>query len=469
MQSMNKTDALLANIRNGAQMTMTEKLQLIVSLSIPSILAQITSVLMFFIDAAMVGHLGAEASASIGLMESTTWLMGSITNAAAMGFSVQVAHYIGGNDFVKARAVFRHGIVGTAIVSCSISIIALIIFPYLPYWLGGGADIARNASLYFLIFALTVPAFQFSSLCGNMLKCAGNMRVPSIVSVLVCVLDVLFNAFFIYFMHWGVMGAALGTSLAIISGATIQGYYALMRSKILALGQDTGGWNLVGNYIRHALKIGTPMAMQSVFMNGAQIVSTMIVAPLGNVAIAANTFAITAESLCYMPGYGIGDAATTLVGQSRGAGRRDMCRSFARITVTLGMVVMAVMGLIMYVFAPELMALLTPLDEIRQLGITCLRIEAWAEPMFAASIVTYCVCVGAGDTLRPMLLNLLSMWCVRLSLAALLAPQYGLRGVWVAMAIELTFRGTMFLIRLLRGRWMDHGTVLATTKNNKKQ
>ena len=105
-----------------------------------------------------------------------------------------------------------------------------------------------------------------------------------------------------------------------------------------------------------------------------------------------------------------------------------MCRSFARITVTLGMVVMAVMGLIMYMFAPELMALLTPLDEIRQLGITCLRIEAWAEPMFAASIVTYCVCVGAGDTLRPMLLNLLSMWCVRLSLAALLAPQYGLGG-----------------------------------------
>ena len=136
------------------------------------------------------------------------------------------------------------------------------------------------------------------------------------------------------------------------------------------------------------------MAMQSVFMNGAQIVSTMIVAPLGNVAIAANTFAITAESLCYMPGYGIGDAATTLLGQSRGAGRRDMCRSFARITVTLGMVVMAVMGLIMYVFAPELMALLTPLDEIRQLGITCLRIEAWAEPMFAASIVPI-VCVWA--------------------------------------------------------------------------
>ena len=92
---MNKSDALLADIRNGHPLPMREKLSLIWSLSIPSILAQVTSVMMFFIDAAMVGHLGAAASASIGLMESTTWLMGSITNAASMGFSVQVAHYIG--------------------------------------------------------------------------------------------------------------------------------------------------------------------------------------------------------------------------------------------------------------------------------------------------------------------------------------------------------------------------------------
>ena len=274
-----------------------------------------------------------------------------------------------------------------------------------------------------------------------------------------CALDVVFNFFFIFVMGWGVPGAALGTSLAIICGAAVQGYYAIFRSSILNLRQDGGLFKWMGQYVRSALKIGSPMAMQSVFMNGAQIVSTMIVAPLGNIAIAANTFAITAESLCYMPGYGIGDAATTLVGQSRGAGRDDVCRSFAYITTALGMAVMAVMGLVMYVFAPEMMSLLTPVTEIQQLGIMSLRIEAYAEPMFAASIVVYCVCVGAGDTLRPMLINLVSMWCVRLSLAAVLAPRYGLKGVWVAMAIELTFRGTMFLIRLVRGRWMRGSAV----------
>lgn len=95
-----KTEYLMESIRSGRAMVRSEKLNLIVGLSIPSMLAQISTVMMFFIDASMVGHLGAEASASIGLIESTTWLVGSLLSAAATGFSVQVAHFIGANDFV---------------------------------------------------------------------------------------------------------------------------------------------------------------------------------------------------------------------------------------------------------------------------------------------------------------------------------------------------------------------------------
>lgn len=93
-----KTDYLMESIRLGREMDRREKLNLIVGLSIPSMLAQISTVMMFFIDASMVGHLGAEASASIGLIESTTWLIGSLLSAAATGFSVQVAHFIGANE-----------------------------------------------------------------------------------------------------------------------------------------------------------------------------------------------------------------------------------------------------------------------------------------------------------------------------------------------------------------------------------
>lgn len=196
------------------------------------------------------------------------------------------------------------------------------------------------------------------------------------------------------------------------------------------------------------------MAAQSVLMSGAQIVSTMIVAPLGTIAIAANTLGITAESLCYMPGYGVGEAATTLIGQSLGAGRKDICRNFARMSLYSGMVVMAVMGAIMFVLAYDMMGVMTPVEEIRVLGARCLRIEAFAEPMFAASIVAVSVCVGAGDTLKPAVISLCSMWFVRLSLAYALSVNYGLVGVWIAMAIELTIRGLLLSARLFRGKWM---------------
>ena len=228
------------------------------------------------------------------------------------------------------------------------------------------------------------------------------------------------------------------------------------RSDKLKLTGEQGSFLLETAILKKALRIGLPMGIEHIVICGAQIMTTVIVAPLGVFAIAANSFAITAESLCYMPGYGIADAATTLVGQSIGAGRRKLVRSFARITIFMGMTVMGLMGILMYLFAPQIIGLMTPVREIRELGVMALRIEAFAEPMFAASIVAYGVFVGAADTLVPCLMNFFSIWAVRLSLAALLAPSLGLKGVWIAMCIELCFRGLIFLVRLKQERWMRH-------------
>lgn len=455
MFGMDKENVLLSRIRQGKPMTRAEKLRLIVEMSVPSMLAQLSAVLMFFIDASMVGQLGARQSAAVGLVETSTWLFGGLTSAASMGFSVQVAHCIGANDFERARRVLRQGLVCALLFSSMLSLCAVAIHARLPFWLGGGSDIAHDASMYFLVFALAGPFFQMENFAGSMLKCSGNMRVPSVLNVGMCVLDVAFNYIFIYKVGLGVVGAALGTFLAIVATALLMLYFLLFRSPQLSLIGHRGSfrptWDCVGN----ALRIGLPMGLQQTLMGGAQIVSTVIVAPLGNMAIAANTFAINVESICYMPGYGISEAATTLVGQSIGAGKRLLTRSFARIAVALGMAVMAAMAVLMYVFAPELIGVMTPVGEIRQLGVAALRIEAFAEPMFAASIVCYGVFVGAGDTLRPALMNLFSMWAVRLTLAAWLATDYGLAGVWTAMAIELTFRGAIFLVRMFKGRWAE--------------
>jgi Na+-driven multidrug efflux pump len=172
--------------------------------------------------------------------------------------------------------------------------------------------------MYFMIFMMAIPAFQMSSLSANMLKCSGNMRIPSMVSILVCLLDVVFNYIFIYLLDLGVCGAAIGTAIAISIGAIISSWFAMVRSSMLSLVGRGEHFRYVSTYLRNAMGISAPMAFQGILMGIAQVVSTMIVAPLGNIAIAANTFAITVESLCYMPGYGIGEAATTLVGQSIG-------------------------------------------------------------------------------------------------------------------------------------------------------
>ena len=284
-----------------------------------------------------------------------------------------------------------------------------------------------------------------------------------------CVLDVIFNFFLIFpSREWtvagfsftmpgaglGVGGAALGTvaAEAVVAGVLL--WYLLTRSEELKLSKEQGSFRPKIATLKKAFRIGFPMGLEHVVICGAQIMTTVIVAPLGVFAIAANSFAITAESLCYMPGYGIADAATTLVGQSIGGRRLKLTRSFAHITVLMGMGVMGVMGVLMYLFAPQIIGLMTPVEEIRELGVMALRIEAFAEPMFAASIVAYGVFVGAADTLVPCLMNFFSIWAVRLSLAALLAPSLGLKGVWIAMCVELCFRGVIFLIRLKRARWM---------------
>ncbi len=449
-----KSGDLLAYIREGRELTGGERLRLIVGLSIPSILAQAAATVMFFIDASMVGHLGARASAAIGLVETTGWLMGGLASAANMGFSVQVAHAIGANDMERARRILRVSLVCCLLWALALSGTALAISPFLPHWLGGSPEVCADASLYFAIIGVGGLFFQMEGLAGSMLKCSGNMKIPSMLNILMCAMDVVLNYIFIYLLGMGVAGAAIGTCLAAMITAGLMMWFLLVRSPLLRLKAATavpssGSFDIV----RTAFLIGGPMGLQHVLMGGAQVVSTLIVAPLGTAAIAAHSLAITVESLCYMPGYGIAEAATTLVGQSFGAGKRLLTARFAHLSVGMGMAVMTLMGLLMWVFAPELMTIMTPVGDIIAMGSECLRIEAFAEPMFAAAIVCNGVFVGAGDTLRPAGMSLASMWGVRLTLAALLAQSHGLQGVWTAMAIELTFRGLLFLMRLARGRW----------------
>ncbi|MCR4902307.1 MAG: MATE family efflux transporter [Butyrivibrio sp.] len=449
-----------AVMRSNNEIDFKQKVSLVWLLSVPTMLAQISLIAMQYIDAAMVGSLGANASASIGLMSSTTWLFGGVCSAASYGFSVQIAHAVGAGDRNTSKRVFRQGFISVLVFALVMMLIGIGISGYLPIWLRADESIRSSATAYFRIYAMFVPVRQILLYCGASLQASGNTKVPGILDILMCALDVIFNAFFIFGagtvviagvalpgLGLGVKGAALGTGASEIVTAVFMIYFACIKQEHISVKKD-GLYRYSEDTAGKALKISLPMAMEQIALCGAQIITTGIVAPLGTVAVAAHSFAITVEGLCYEPGYGLQAAATTLVGQALGAGKKDLVKSFGWITTFFGIIIMTVTGFLMYFICPYIFGFLTPDMAVRELGISVLRIELLAEPLFAASIVATGALRGVGDTFIPSIMNLVSMWGVRIVLSLILTPMFGLAGVWIAMCVELIFRGIIFLIRL---------------------
>ena len=459
--SSNK-DILLGKLQSGSSMSGREQFKLTLLLAFPTIIGQLSMCLMSYIDAAMIGRLGSAEAAAIGLVSTSTWILGSFCYANSSGFSVQIAHHCGARDFRGAAILFRKGLLSVLLISLLLALLGLSISSSLPLWLGGSAEIIEDASAYFRIYSAFLPAMQISVFCQSSLVASGNTKVPSIMSICMCVLDVIFNYLFIFVLDMGVAGAAIGTGLSILcAGLFLIFYIVFVSSELSPLNlkkeQVQASEVSIDNreIYANALNISWPLWLQNLVSRGAYIAATVIVAPLGTIAIAANSFAIIAEGFCYLPGYGMEEAATALVGQSLGAKRKDMARSFAKITIASGSAMMTILAVFMWVFAYEIMGMMSHDPAVVTLGAKCLRIEAWAELLYGVSIVAYGCCVGAGDTLVPSAINLLSMWVIRLGLALILIPVMGLTGYWLAMAIELSIKGIIFAFRIKGDKWMQ--------------
>ena len=462
-------EQLSARMRQGETIPSRQTAQVALALSIPSILEQLVVTAMGYIDAAMVGHIGAEATASIGIVSSSTWLLHGILVGLYTALSIQIAQYLGADRQDDARSVLRQAMLFNVILGVGAALFGLGISPFLPRWLGADPSLRANATAYFAIWSTAMPFTMAMGMYTSILRAAGYALTASLISVLVCVLDAIFNFFLINptrtlwgITVWGaglgVPGAALGTALATVVGGLLALAILLLRDGPLCI-RKPAPWRITRSCLRNLLWVGGPLAGERAAISLAQVVLVRIVAGLGTVAIAANSLAVNAEGLCYMAGYGIQSAAVTLIGQAVGANRKDMAKRFAWLCTGLGMGVMALSGVGLWIFAPTLMSLFTTDAAVIALGAQVLRIEAWAEPMFGASIVASGAMQGAGDSTSCFVLNIFSMWCIRLTLAFLLAPRLGLMGVWGAMCCELSIRGLLFLIRLARGKWLEKGAL----------
>ncbi len=467
---------LLVGIRNGQDFTLRQQIELTLRLSFPAILAQLSSTLMQYIDAAMVGALGADASAAVGLVSTSTWLFHGLCFAAVLGFTVQVAQRLGAKDDAAARSLLRQSLVVCMALVAVLTVIGVLIAPSLPAWLRADRSIHADAAAYFRIIALGMPALTLMDLSSGMLQASGNMKTPSVFMILSCFLDVVYNFFLIFPTRevWGftvpgagmgVAGAALGTVLAHATAAVFLLFALLCRSPSLHLRKGEH-LRFSAQHLRTWVRLMVPLALERSLMSGASVVSTAIIAPMGNISVAAHSFALTVEALCYMPSYGVQRAATALVGQSVGARRRDLAIRFGYVTTVTGMIVMGTAAAIVYVTCPWILSLLTPEAEVIVLATAVLRIVAFVEPFYAAGCVSMGVMQSAGSTLISTVMNFGSLWLVRLPLSFLLAGSLGLRGMWIAMSIELVFRGSIYLLMLRSKRWLPPELRHAPEKND---
>lgn len=466
-------EQLSARMRQGEQITVRETARTAMALSLPAILEQMVVTAMEYIDAAMVGRLGAAATASIGIVSSSTWLLHGIIVGLYTSFSIQIAQYLGADRAQDARSVLRQAMLFNLVFGVAAAVFGVGISGYLPGWLGAEEALRADASAYFAIWSAALPLNMALGMYSSILRCSGDTRTPSTLNALSCVLDIVFNFFLIQpsrtitvggrsFAVWGaglgVRGAALGTALATAVAAVLMLSVLLLRDGPLCIHRP-GSWRVTRACVINVCRIGIPLAAERAALSSAQVVLVRVVAALGTVSVAANSLAVNAEGFCYMPGYGIQAAAIALIGQAVGAGRKDMAKRFAWLCCGLGIGIMSVTGVVLYLFAPSLMGIFTTDAAVIALGAQVLRIEAFAEPMFGASIVASGAMQGAGDSRGCFVLNIISMWGVRVTLATLLAPRMGLVGVWTAMCIELCVRGALFLLRLARGKWLAKGAL----------
>ena len=463
-----------ALLQEGRAPTRREEISAVLALSWPAIVQQLMLTLVQYIDTAMVGSLGPNATASVGVVSSSVWLFNGLLGAAATGFAVQVAQHIGARETESARSVVRESMLFSLLFGVFMGSAAAALSFSLPGLLGAEEAIRPDASAYFLIVGCSMPFLMAINLMSSLLRCMGDTRTPMLFNITLNILNTIFNFLLIYepreasvfglrvFLPGaglGVPGAALGSALASLLVALLFLRRFLSRDFPLRISLRDR-FRFTRDCLSAMIRIAIPQAMAHTASCGAQIAVTVIVAGLGTQAVAANSLAVTAEALCYQPGYGVSTAATTLVGQSIGAGRRDLAVRFARVSTLLGMAIMTGTGLLMFLFAEPLIGMFTPDADVMRLGASVLRIEAFAEPLFAASIVASGAFSGAGDTKWSFAANLLSMWGIRLPIALLLIGSLGLTGRWIAMACELSIKGLVFLWRLRSKKWLDSGTVV---------
>lgn len=410
------------------------------------------------VDMIMVGQLGPAAIAAVGLSTQPMFLLLGLFQALASGSTALVARAVGAEDRELANAVARQAGVVTLLFGLLVGVMGWALSPAVPRLMGAEPAVQGLAAAYFRIIMLSMPVVTLAFVLGAVLRGSGDTRTPMQVNAVANVVNVAGNYVLIFghfgFPALGVTGAALATAGArVVAGVLLLAILFSGRRRIhLSLRES---YRPKADLLRRVFRVGIPAALEQLVMRAGQLVFVRLVAGLGTAVLAAHQIALSVEWLAFMPSFGFGMAATTLVGQGIGAGRPDWSEKAAYETRRIGILVLAVIGTGLFFFGEEIVRLYTRDPEVVAMGALALRIMALSQPFMAVNFIMAGSLRGAGDTRWPLLTTATGIWGVRVLLGYLLAvlAGLGLAGAWVAMAADHIVRATLLTARFRAGRW----------------
>ncbi len=450
--------------RNRLQWNM---LPVIFTLAWPTMLEQLMQTAVQYIDTAMVGSLGTQATAAVGATTTINWLINGTISALGIGFLSYIAKACGANDREQAIRASGQAVLAALVSGIFFTVITLSLSGMVPVWMQVDQSIQTIAGQYFFILYSPMLFRAATIIFGTVLRAAGDTKTPMRVGILVNIVNVVLNFFLIYPTRtyslfslsvtlpgagWGVIGAAAASAIAFALGGICITIATWMHPFISPRGQKLRpDWQV----LRPCLKVALPNMFQRFGTSLGYVVFASMINSLGDIATAAHTIANTVESAFYIPGYGMQTAAATLAGNALGAKDQTRMRSMTTMAILSELVLMIISGSLLFLFAPSMVGIFSDSSDVILLGSTVLRMVALSEPIYGISIILEGIMLGAGRTVTPFIFNITGMWGVRI-IGTFICTQLlsmGLVSAWACMILHNLLLFLLFLIYYLRGRW----------------
>lgn len=454
--------------RRAFRRNVKEILRTLLWMSVPTILEEVLATLLQYVDTAMVGHLGEQATAAVSVTGTVTWLVNSVPSSIGVGALALIANAYGAKDQKLMKNLSQQVFLLTGVCGVLVGAVSMIFSPYIPIWMGAQKEIQRDASRYFFIISAPMIFRSASMILGAAIRATKDTRTPMVVNLAANAVNAGLNCLLIYGLKLGVAGAALASAIAYtLSGGMMFAVYRRNRF----LGWRFKEWRADKRRIGECMKVSLPVLGTGVVSCFGYVVFARLVSGMGTTVFAAHSIAVTAETIFYIPGYGLRTATSALVGIAGGEGDRQKLStvSFLSVFVTIGM--MIANGAILFWVADPLMRLMTNSANAAELGAKMLRLVAFSEPFFGLMIVSEGILYGLGRTKYAFVIESLGMWGVRILFTFLAIHVWNadLRGVWCCMIADNVFKAALLTLPLATARRRRLLYAAATGRGDEKR